>query len=130
MLSTEKIDGTLIVTMRWLSKRNAIGPDEAKTLSDAISEGDDGEVTAMILTGEGAFSSGGDLPTFAKISKESSEDDIRERVYGDVQGILRALRSIKVPTIAAVDGPAIGLGMDIALACDMRLVSDCGAAEG
>ena len=126
MLNSEKTGGTLVVTMSWLSKRNALGPEEARALTEAINTGDDGEITSMILTGEGAFCSGGDLPTFAKISRDSSEDDIRERVYGDVQGILRALRSIKVPTIAAVDGPAIGLGMDIALACDMRFVGPDG----
>jgi 2-(1,2-epoxy-1,2-dihydrophenyl)acetyl-CoA isomerase len=43
-----------------------------------------------------------------------------------MQAIVRALGSLPVPTIAAVDGPAVGLGFDIALACDRRFVGKDG----
>jgi hypothetical protein len=43
-------------------------------------------------------------------------------IYDLPQSMVRALVSVSVPIIAALDGPAVGLGMDLALACDMRLV--------
>jgi enoyl-CoA hydratase/carnithine racemase len=115
-----------LVTMRWADKRNALGPSEAREITAAVDRAAEQALAAVVLTGEGAFCSGGDLRTFADISARHSVTDIRDHVYADMQGILRALAACPVPTIAAVDGPAIGLGFDLALACDMRFVGPSG----
>ena len=111
-----------VVTLRWTDRRNALGPLEARAVADAILEVGRGPSSALVITGEGAFCAGGDLRAFAEISARLSPREIRDHVYGDVQAIIRALGQASMPTIAAIDGPAVGLGMDIALACDTRFV--------
>jgi enoyl-CoA hydratase len=112
----------VVVTLRWTNKRNALSYTDTRELADALREAGQGDASALVLTGEGAFCSGGDLRAFAELSRTKEPDWIRERVYGDVQELLRALRQCPIPTIAAIDGASIGLGMDLALACDMRFL--------
>jgi len=115
-----------IVTLRWPDKRNALNPRDASETEAAIREASRRARAVVVLAAEGAFCSGGDLRAFAKISAECSEEEIAREVYGKMQGMIRALSDCPVPTIAAVDGPAIGLGCDLALACDMRFVGKNG----
>lgn len=115
-----------VVTMSWTDRRNALGPQDACAIAEALTEAGRQDVAAIVLTGDGAFCAGGDLPTFAEISASRTVDDIRRHVYRDVQSVIRALRAAPLPTIAAVDGAAVGLGMDLALACDSRFVGPRG----
>lgn len=115
-----------IVTLRWTEKRNALSAVDARAVADAIGRASEQSCTAIVLTGEGAFCAGGDLRAFAELSAKHDAAGIRTHVYGDVQAMVRALRDAPVPTIAAVDGPAVGLGMDLALACDVRLIGPDG----
>ncbi|TQM11382.1 enoyl-CoA hydratase/isomerase family protein [Pseudonocardia kunmingensis] len=115
-----------VVTMGWTAKRNALGPDEAEALAQAVREAGERPGSVVVLTGEGAFCAGGDLPTIVEVTRTMSADEIRETVYGRFQAVVRALRDCPVPTIAAVDGPAVGLGLDLALACDTRFVGPGG----
>lgn len=121
-VDVEAHDQACVVTMRWPEKRNALGPDEVDALAGALEEAARTDRAAVVLTGEGAFCSGGDLRAFSELSRTASVDAIRDVVYGRVQHVVRQLGSCPVPTIAAVDGPAIGLGMDLALACDILFV--------
>ncbi len=83
--------------------------------------GSDPIVKAVVITGEGrAFSTGADL----KESKTRGIDDYRRYLDG-VQAISRRVVRFEKPTIAAVNGYALGSGCELALACDIRL-----AAEG
>lgn len=128
-MSGVRVDGrgpATVVTMSWPHKRNALGPDEAGELADALRASGQRDGSVVVLTGEGAFCAGGDLPTIARVTGGMSSEEIRQTVYGRFQGVIRALRDCPVPTIAAVDGPAVGLGMDLALACDMRFVGPNG----
>jgi enoyl-CoA hydratase/carnithine racemase len=121
-VTVETVGSAAVVTLRWPGRRNALGPATARQVADAISEASQLPAHALVLTGEGAFCAGGDLPAFAEVSARLTPVEIRTHVYGDVQAIVRALRDAPMPTIAAVDGAAVGLGMDLALACDMRFV--------
>jgi enoyl-CoA hydratase/carnithine racemase len=122
-VTTELRNGAVVVTLRWTDKRNALSADDADVVSDAITAaGSEPDATALVLTGEGTFSAGGDLPYFAELGRTLTPDAIHQTIYSRVQGMVRALRDCPIPTIAAVDGPAVGLGMDLALACDMRFV--------
>src|SRR5262249_51754211 len=75
---------------------------------------------AIVVAGAGgAFCSGLDLRS-APLSAESVEAALRESFHG----VIRALRQNPRPTIACVDGPAVGVGCDLALACDVRIGSE------
>jgi len=126
-VTVERDGSAVIVTLRWTDRRNALGPDEALEVGDAvIAASADETASALILTGEGAFCAGGDLRAFAEVSERHTPQEIRKTVYGKVQRIVRALRDAPLPTIAAVDGAAVGLGADLALACDTRFVGSGG----
>jgi enoyl-CoA hydratase/carnithine racemase len=125
---TTHLDGSVaIVTLGWPEKRNALSAPDAAELTEALTiAGARDDVTGIVLTGEGSFCSGGDLRYFSRVSRELPVEEIRRTVYGTMQGVVRALGEVPVPTAAAVDGPAIGLGLDLALACDMRFVGPDG----
>jgi enoyl-CoA hydratase/carnithine racemase len=111
-----------VVNLQWTEKRNALGPDDVVEVAEAIVEAGAAAAHAVVLTGDGAFCAGGDLRAFAEVSRTLPLEEIQHTVYGKVQSMMRALKECPVPTIAAVDGPAVGLGFDLALACDMRFV--------
>jgi enoyl-CoA hydratase/carnithine racemase len=115
-----------VITLGWAEKRNSLGPDEVLQVAEAIQTAGAAASSAVILTGTGAFSAGGDLRAFAEVSRTLAVDEIERTVYGAVQSMIRALFECPVPTIAAVDGPAIGLGFDLALACDQRMLGPKG----
>jgi enoyl-CoA hydratase len=100
-------------------RRNILSPELVEALADRMGQAEaDPEVRAVVVTGRGkAFCAGADLSTL-----EASASGEFERVRGVYEGFLRILHS-PLPTIAAVDGPAVGAGMNLALACDVRLAS-------
>ncbi|WP_049995875.1 enoyl-CoA hydratase/isomerase family protein [Halococcus sediminicola] len=114
--------GIATITLDRPAVYNAFTKQTITELNDAINQfrGDDNAHVA-VLTGAGdGFCAGADV---------SSMPDWKEkgkRAYGeflrDVQSVVANLRGSSKPTIAAVEGPAIGAGCDFALACDLRLV--------
>ena len=88
----------------------------------------DRDIRALIVTGSGAaFCAGGDLKNLNQRldnsdPQRSLADDLRRRVL-DVHTWFDRLRNLEIPVIAAVDGPAVGAGMSIALAADIVLAS-------
>lgn len=84
----------------------------------------DTEAGAVVLTGAGrAFSAGGD---FDYIRRFPDDAELRRRTMEEAQQILWSMIRFPLPIIAAVNGPAVGLGTSLALACDIVLVSDRG----
>jgi enoyl-CoA hydratase/carnithine racemase len=84
-------------------------------------------IRCVILTGAGkAFSAGGDVKAMRERSGAFAGPGvaIRERYRGGIHQIVRALWQVEVPMIAAVNGPAIGLGNDVACLADMRIAAD------
>jgi enoyl-CoA hydratase/carnithine racemase len=86
----------------------------------------DPSVRAVILTGAGtAFSSGGDVRNMLRQSTgEVSGMQIRQEYRTGIQRLPLALFNLEVPVIAAVNGAAIGAGLDLACMCDIRIASD------
>lgn len=118
----QRDDGVAVVWMRWPEKRNALGPTDTREVGDAIVHAGAKARLGVVLTGEGAFCAGGDLEAFASLSATVTIEELRDRIYGNVHSVLRAIRDCPVPVAAAVDGPAVGLGLDYAIACDMCFV--------
>ncbi|KAA0233055.1 MAG: putative enoyl-CoA hydratase echA14 [Acidimicrobiales bacterium] len=114
LLRTHIEDGVAVVTLSDPERRNALNLDmcgEIVALFDRLEA--DGEVGAVVLTGEPpAFCAGADLSRLG-----SSQRDGLELIY---EGFLRVARS-PLPTIAAVNGAAVGAGVNMALACDVRI---------
>ena len=105
---------TLVVTMNRPEKRNALSGEMLAIMSqawDRVNEDDD--VRVCILTGAGgSFCAGADLSHLGASQ--------REGLLAIYEGFLRVARC-PLPTIAAVNGPAVGAGMNLALAADVRL---------
>ncbi|MDN3566532.1 crotonase/enoyl-CoA hydratase family protein [Paeniroseomonas aquatica] len=123
-------DGPIVtLTLNAPEKRNAISTfqdcDDVVAAVHRVNR--DRSVRCVILTGAGtAFCAGGDLKAMRdrKGILEGSHADVRENYRRGVQAMANALYDCDAPTIAAVNGPAIGLGLDVACMCDMRIASD------
>ena len=92
---------------------------------DAIAEAPD--VRCVILTGEGkAFCAGGDLKRMQTRAGMFAGDaaTLRDRYIALIQQIPRRLARFDIPIIAAINGAAIGAGLDLACMCDIRIASD------
>jgi len=110
----------------WLShpgRLNALSAGMWKALADVFKElAADEQLRAVVVRGEGgAFASGADISEFAEL--HSSRDQVRH-YHDEILGEgLRAVMNCPVPVIAAIDGPCVGGGLEIATACDLRLAS-------
>ena len=82
----------------------------------------DGEARAVVLTGAGrAFSAGGDFELMTQVQNDA---DFRAHIVEQGRKILVEMLRFPLPLIAAVNGPAVGLGCSLAVSCDIVLLSD------
>jgi enoyl-CoA hydratase/carnithine racemase len=117
---------TAVVTLDWPARRNALGPAQARELAGTLRRLAAAEDVAVVaLTGNGAFCAGGDLQAVATLAA-AGPDAVREVLYEVFHEVVRQLIAMPKPVLAAVDGPAVGLGMDLALACDWRAIGPGG----
>jgi enoyl-CoA hydratase/carnithine racemase len=122
-------DGVARLTLNRPEKRNPL--TDADIVDDIVSSLDqlqaDREVSAIVLTGAGsAFSAGGDVFTMARSidSRRAKPLDTARYYRFGIQRIPFAIERLDIPIIAAVNGPAIGAGCDLACMCDIRLASE------
>lgn len=113
-ISLEIRGRTALITVNDPDRRNAITPQVSAALRDAVHRAEaDNRVHALIVTGAGsAFCAGADRT----VLKTANEDQLGQ-IY---EGFLAVANCI-LPTIAAVNGPAVGAGLNLALACDVRI---------
>ncbi|MBV9487239.1 MAG: enoyl-CoA hydratase/isomerase family protein [Frankiaceae bacterium] len=113
-------DGVVVLTLAQPERRNAMTGELTDAWVAAIdSLKGDRSVRAVLVTGEGsAFCSGGDLSWIGQ-SPDLTVDAIRDRMLPFYRAWL-GIRDLEVPTIAAINGHAIGAGLCLALACDLR----------
>ena len=102
------------------AQRNAMTDDMTRSWGLVLEHlAADRDVRVVVVTGEGtAFCSGGD-PRWIASEPDASVDQLRTRMIAFYRAWL-AIRRLEVPTIAAVNGPAVGAGLCLALACDLR----------
>lgn len=112
-----------VVTLNRPQSKNALNPalvDELGAALEAV--GADEAVRAVVLTGAGgAFCSGADLK--AGIMEDPDLMNHLEERMEAFHRMIRAILRAPKPFVAAVDGPAVGFGCDLALACELRLVT-------
>jgi 2-(1,2-epoxy-1,2-dihydrophenyl)acetyl-CoA isomerase len=118
--------GVATVTLNRPEKLNAFADDMRERLAetlDAIAH--DPAVRALVITGAGrAFSAGGDVRHMADLKQRSAGFDELRRLLDAGRAVITRLAALPFPTIAAVNGAAAGAGLNLALACDLRIVSD------
>ena len=86
---------------------------------------DDPEVRAVLVTGAGrAFSSGADLKEAAERAGDGQTIDVYKRLTERYHPIIQGLRLMPKPAVAAVNGPAAGIGLSLALACDLVVAAE------
>src|SRR4029079_3488864 len=113
-------DGVALLTLDNPDMRNAMSDEITASWVSAVAElAADRSLRAVVVTGAGsAFCSGGN-PSWIASEPDATVDQLRTRMLPFYRAWL-SIRTLEVPTIAAVNGPAIGAGLCIALACDLR----------
>lgn len=122
LVTTSKTNGICTVKINRPDKLNAMNMDVAKELVNLFETlGKDDSIKVIILTGEGdkAFSAGADIEYMSKISADESEE------YAKLGQLVTAtVENVKQPTIAAVNGFALGGGCELAMSCDIRIAAN------
>jgi enoyl-CoA hydratase/carnithine racemase len=113
-------DGVALLVLDNPVQRNAMSDAMTEAWTAAVADlAGDRTVRVVVVTGEGsAFCSGGNTSWIAG-DPDATVDELRARMVPFYRAWL-AIRSLEVPTIAAVNGAAIGAGLCLALACDIR----------
>lgn len=117
-------DGVVLLTLNLPGVRNAMNDAMTARWRDIMAElAADRDVRCVVVTGAGsAFSSGGDLSWLGERNTEPVPQ-LRDRMLAFYRTWL-AITELEVPTVAAVNGPAVGAGLCLALACDLVYTSD------
>ena len=127
-LARQQHDHVLVLTMSSPDTRNALtSDDQFAEFEDVCAEiNNNMAIRAVVLTGEGsAFCAGGNVKDMRDRTGLFAGDpfDQADAYRKGIQRIPRAIYSLNVPTIAAVNGPAVGAGCDLATMCDIRIGS-------
>ena len=111
-------DQVLEITLNYPEKLNCMGFGMLRALDDAVRHAEqDPEVRVLLIRGAGekAFSTGADLTEFSSLSEKEADEWIAlgHSVFNRIEGVRK-------PTVALINGYAIGGGLELALACDFR----------
>lgn len=128
-LILEREDAVVTATLNRPEQRNAITTQEeiAELVAFCRDTAADASIRAVVLTGAGsAFCAGGNVKDMAarRGMFAGSPHALRGAYRSGIQQIPLALYELEVPVVAAINGPAIGAGLDLACMCDIRIASD------
>ncbi|MBI2434805.1 MAG: enoyl-CoA hydratase/isomerase family protein [Candidatus Hydrogenedentes bacterium] len=128
-IQTRTEDRIFFITLDRAAKRNAINLEMLEQLSSAMHEVDaHPELRAVIVQAAGPiFSAGVDIMALAALRAEAGTQNASRwlrRLAGRMQQLLDNIEATEVPVIAALHGKVMGLGLELALACDLRVAAD------
>jgi 2-(1,2-epoxy-1,2-dihydrophenyl)acetyl-CoA isomerase len=115
-------DGVLTITFNRPAVLNALNPELLDSLAETLrAAADDDAVRTVVITGAGrGFSSGADL----KAGVSSGSLDVQSLLHRHYVPVIRAMRTMDKPVVAAVNGVAAGAGFSVALAADLRIAAE------
>ncbi len=125
LILTSREGAVLRIIINRPDKLNALFGNMRELLLEALEQaGNDDQIRAVILTGAGrAFCAGGDISYMAELQQRGDLEGFRKLLEAGRRVILK-LRSIPKPVVAVVNGVAAGAGLNLALACDIRIASE------
>ncbi|MDM0071417.1 crotonase/enoyl-CoA hydratase family protein [Variovorax sp. J31P207] len=127
-LQSERQGAILILTMSQPETRNALtGNTAVDEFVEACAQiARDRSIRVVVLTGAGpVFSSGGNVKDMQRYERDAIPPEaIREEYRNGIQRLPRALYQLDVPVVCAINGPAIGAGLDLTCMCDIRIASE------
>lgn len=123
VISSRPAPGVCLISLNQPERRNALTEEMAQALRRALAEvAADLSVRALVVSGTGAaFCAGADL---GSLGAAASNPAAKRQVLRDYYRAFLDLRDLEIPTIAAVNGAAIGAGLNLALCCDLRVVAE------
>ncbi len=114
MIGIERAGDVMTIELQRPERRNALNTDLADALREAVEKATADDVRAVVITGAGTvFCAGADL----------SGDVFAANFPDKAIALNKAIDAVPVPVIAAVNGPAIGAGVQLAMVCDLRVVA-------
>ena len=114
MIGIERVGAVTTIELQRPERRNALNSELVDSLREAVERAAADDVRAVVITGEGTvFCAGADL------SGDVFAADFPDRAIA----LNKAIDAVPVPVIAAINGPAIGAGVQLAMVCDLRVVA-------
>ncbi len=114
MIGVTRAEAVLTIELQRPERRNALNSQLVEELREAVLKAGDGSTRAIVLTGQGTvFCAGADL------SGDAFAADYPDRLIE----LHKVLDATPIPVIGAINGPAIGAGLQLAMQCDLRVVS-------
>ena len=125
-ITYEKSEGVAIITLNRPDVLNAVNEKMGRELLDSLRTAErDSEVRCVIITGRGrAFCAGEDIQDLRGDYERGVNPKLGQRLLQKYNPIIRRIRDMEKPVIAAVNGAAAGAGAGIAYSCDLRIASD------
>jgi enoyl-CoA hydratase len=122
VLLVERGDAFATLTLNRPAKRNALSVELRDAISDALDDlATDAEIKAVVITGAGTvFSAGFDLSEF---DRAAGDADFGRELWASSDRYHETVLRFPLPTVAAVNGPALAGGFDLAILCDLRVAA-------
>src|ERR1700739_4653752 len=114
MIGVSKVEAVMTIELHRPERRNALNSQLVEELREAMLKAGDGSIRAVVLTGQGTvFCAGADL------SGDAFAADYPDRLIE----LHKVMDAVPLPLIGAINGPAIGAGLQLAMRCDLRVVT-------
>ncbi|WP_224336593.1 enoyl-CoA hydratase/isomerase family protein [Haloprofundus halobius] len=125
-LDRDEETGVATITLNNPGLRNALTADVADGIVDALDELEGGDTRCVVVTGtEGSFSAGGDVNAMMELQSGGwTLDETVRHIVQNTGRCVQRLAECEFPTVAKIAGVAVGAGANVAIACDVQLMSE------